>query len=100
MVVLSRKKINEFSLIHAEANDALLKWYYEIKLADWNNFAEIKKTFNSVDFVGNDRYVFNIKGNKYRLVAVVHFSIRTLYIKFIGTHKEYDKIDVLTINDF
>lgn len=99
MVVISRRKINEFSAKYNDATDALLKWYYETKLADWNNLTEMKQTFNSVDFVGNDRYVFNIKGNKYRLVAVVHFSIRTVYIKFIGTHKEYDKTDVLTIND-
>lgn len=99
MVVISRRKINEFSSIHADATDALLKWYYDTKLVDWNNFNEMKQTFNSVDFVGEDRYVFNIKGNKYRLVAVVHFSIRTVYIKFIGTHKEYDRIDILTIND-
>jgi len=70
------------------------------KLADWSTFNEIKQTFNSADFVGNDRYVFNIKGNKYRLVAVIHFDIRTVYIKFIGTHKEYDRIDILTINDY
>jgi mRNA interferase HigB len=53
----------------------------------------MKKTFNSVDVVGNDRYVFNIKGNSYRLVAMIFFDIRTIYIRFIGTHSEYDKID-------
>lgn len=100
MVVISRKKLTEFSLIHADAGEAFLKWYYETKLADWKNFNEVKSSFNSVDLVGNDRYVFNIKGNKYRLVALIHFNIRTVYIKFIGTHKEYDKIDVLTINDY
>ncbi|MDD2982812.1 MAG: type II toxin-antitoxin system HigB family toxin [Crocinitomicaceae bacterium] len=57
----------------------------------------MKKTFNSVDSVGNDRYVFNIKGNNYRLVAMIFFDIRTIYIRFIGTHKEYDKVDCKTV---
>ncbi|ASS49371.1 MAG: addiction module toxin RelE [Candidatus Fluviicola riflensis] len=82
---------------HADSIDALNKWYAETKNADWGNFTEIKKTFNSVDAVGNDRYVFNIKGNKYRLVVLIFFDVRTMYIRFIGTHKEYDKIDCATV---
>ncbi|MDF7818589.1 type II toxin-antitoxin system HigB family toxin [Runella sp. MFBS21] len=66
--------------------------------ADWAHLMDVKSTFNSVDFVGNDRFVFNIKGNRYRLVALIHFSIRTVYIKFIGTHADYNKIDVSTID--
>ena len=58
---------------------------------------DVKQTFNSADYVGNERMVFNIKGNRYRLVAAVLFSIRTVYIKFIGTHAEYNKIDVETV---
>lgn len=57
----------------------------------------MKRTFNSVDSVGNQHYVFNIKGNSYRLVAVVKFTIKTVFIRFIGTHSEYDKIDCATI---
>lgn len=57
----------------------------------------MKKTFNSVDAVGNDRYVFNIKGNSYRIVAMIFFDIRTIYIRFVGTHKEYDKVDCKTV---
>ena len=57
----------------------------------------MRQSFNSVDFVGNDRYVFNSKGNHYRLVAMVFFNRRTLYIRFIGTHTEYDTVDVTTI---
>ena len=53
----------------------------------------MKKSFNSVDSVGNDRYVFKVSGNKYRIVAMIHFSTRTIYIRFVGTHKQYDKID-------
>ena len=79
------------------AKDALLKWYYETAISDWENFGDVKQTFNSVDSVGSDRFVFNIGGNKYRIVAMMHFTTRTVYIRFVGTHKQYDKIDCKTI---
>lgn len=93
MVILSKKAINDFALIEPNAVDALTSWYKETQLADWANFAEMKRSFNSVDAVGNDRYVFNIKGNRYRLISIIHFDVRTVYIAFIGTHNQYDKID-------
>lgn len=93
MVVISKAILHEFGLIHPDSIEALNKWYDECKKADWKNFAEIKKTFNTVDYVGNDRYVFDIKGNKYRIVAMIFLDIRTIFIRFVGTHKEYDKID-------
>ena len=98
MVIISKTIIREFGLKHADANDALNDWFAIVKGANWSNFSDMKKTFNSVDAVGDKRFVFNIKGNQYRLVAMVFFSVRTVYIKFIGTHSEYDKIDVLTID--
>jgi len=70
----------------------LISWYNEVKKSDWANFSELKLSFNSADAVGNDRYVFNIKGNKYRIIALIIFKVRTVFILFIGTHKEYDKI--------
>ncbi len=93
MVVISKAIIHEFGLIHSDSVEALNKWYDECKKSNWKNFAEVKNTFNTVDYVGNDRYVFDIKGNKYRMVAMIFFDIRTIFIRFIGTHKEYDKID-------
>ena len=60
-------------------------------------FADIKNTFNSADYIGNQRYVFNIKGNNYRIVVVIKFTIKFVYIRFVGTHSEYDRIDCLTI---
>ncbi len=65
--------------------------------SDFANFNELRLIFNSVDAVGNDRYVFNIKGNTYRLVALIHFDVRTVYILFVGTHAEYNKIDASII---
>jgi mRNA interferase HigB len=64
---------------------------------DFANFNELRKVFNSVDSVGNDRYVFNIKGNHYRLIALSHFDIRTVYILFVGTHAKYDRINAATV---
>jgi mRNA interferase HigB len=77
---------------HPDVGNALEKWYKDTKGATWKNFSEVKKTFNTSDSVGNDRYVFDIKGNQYRLVALIIFKVRTVFILFIGTHREYDKI--------
>ena len=93
MVVITKKPIIDFYTIDFKAKEPLLKWYYEVILADWQSFHDVKRSFNSVDSVGNDRYVFNIGGNKYRIVAMIHFSKRTIYIRFDGTHKQYDQIN-------
>lgn len=93
MVVISYRTIREFIEKHKDAEDALNNWYNITERADWANFNEMRLIFNSVDAVNNDRYVFNIKGNHYRLIALIHFDVRTVYILFVGTHKEYDKID-------
>jgi mRNA interferase HigB len=97
MVILTKTKLANFYNLEHKAKEPLLLWYHKTQLSDWRNFHDIRETFNSVDSVGNDHFVFNIGGNKYRLVAVVHFDIRTVYVKFVGTHKQYDKIDCRTI---
>lgn len=97
MVVISKTIIREFGLKHADANDALNDWFDTVSEVDWSNLADMKQTFNSVDYVGNERYVFNIKGNRYRLVTMIFLDIRTVFIRFIGTHADYNKIDATTI---
>jgi mRNA interferase HigB len=97
MVVISYGKLRDFYEVHADAKDALNNWYRLTLQADWSNYHEIKTMFNSVDAVGNDRFVFDIRGNSYRIVALIFFDIRTVYIRFVGTHKEYDRIDCSTI---
>ncbi|MEO6283937.1 MAG: type II toxin-antitoxin system HigB family toxin [Dyadobacter sp.] len=89
--------IREFALAHHDSATSLNLWYKIVQKTNWANFHQLKETFNSVDSVGNDRYVFNIKGNNYRLVALINFNVRTIYILFIGTHNDYDKIDASTI---
>ena len=93
MVIISKTALVEFGAKYSDSAEALNKWYDMSKHADWNNLSDVKKSFNTIDYVGNDRYVFNIKGNKYRLVVMIFFDIRTVFIRFIGTHAEYDKID-------
>ena len=97
MVIITKTKIINFFETDSKTKEPLLKWYNEVLLSDWQDFHSIKKTFNSVDSVGNDRFVFNVAGNKYRIVAMIHFSKRTIYIRFVGTHKQYDNIDCKTI---
>lgn len=92
MVIISKSTLNKFGSEHPESNDALLNWYQITKFADWSNYHDLKTTFNSIDAVGNNRYVFNIKGNRYRLIALIIFETRTLFILFIGTHEDYNKI--------
>lgn len=97
MVVVSYGTIRDFILKHAGAKDALNNWYRLAERANWSNFHEVKEMFNSVDAIGNDRFVFNIKGNSYRLVVLIFFDIRTILIRFVATHAEYDKIKDCTV---
>ena len=92
MRVIAKKTLVLFYTKHEDAETALEEWYEKTENADLENFAQLKQTFNSADSVGNQRYVFNIKGNHYRLVALVLFKIKMVYIRFVGTHKEYDQI--------
>lgn len=97
MRIFTERTIKEYSDQHPEAKSALQDWVVKVKRSEWHSFADIKKTFNSVDYVGNQRYVFNIKGNDFRLIVLIQFTPQFVYIRFIGTHKEYDRIDCSTI---
>lgn len=97
MVIISFGTIRAYGSQYPGAKKALYNWFNLAMRMQWSDFHDVKKTFNSVDAVGNDRYVFNIKGNKYRLVALIIFPVRTMYILFLGTHSEYDKIDASKI---
>tara|TARA_R110000868_G_scaffold216416_4_gene466561 strand:- start:394 stop:690 length:297 start_codon:yes stop_codon:yes gene_type:complete len=92
MRIVTYKRILEFLKKYADAENPLNFWYHTVTAKEWKNLNEIKQTFNSVYYVGNNRYVFNIKGNDYRLIAIISFNAKKVYIRFIGTHSEYDKI--------
>jgi len=72
---------------------ALGAWYYEVRKARWDNSSDVKKNFATASIVSSDRVVFNIKGNDYRLIASVDYSRQWVFIKWIGTHRDYDKLD-------
>jgi mRNA interferase HigB len=97
VIVISKTKINAFISKAPESKDALLNWYANTKESNWANFNQMRNSFNSVDAVGNDLYVFNIKGNHYRLIARIFFKVRTVFILFIGTHKQHDKVSLANL---
>lgn len=97
MRIITEEPLKKFIEKYPDAKTALQDWVKTVKKAEWQNFADVKNSFNTADNVGNQRYVFNIKGNHYRLVVVIKFTIKWIYIRFIGTHDEYDRIDCSTI---
>lgn len=97
MRVIAINTLREYWEKHPEAMLPLSEWYVKVCQAEWESFNDMRKDFNSVDYVGNQHYVFNIKGNKIRLVVAVKFTPKLVYIRFVGSHSEYDKIDVSTI---
>ncbi|MBR6187797.1 MAG: type II toxin-antitoxin system HigB family toxin [Prevotella sp.] len=97
MRIFTEKALKEFAALHPDALLPLQIWADIVENSHWTCFADVKQTFNTVDGIGNQRYVFDIKGNTYRIVAVIKFTIGFVYIRFVGTHNEYDKIDCLTI---
>ena len=88
MKILFPERIEEFSRKHADAKEALERWSCKLADAEWKSHADLKADFPSADFVGNNRYVFNIKGNNYRTVVLVVFFAGTVAIRFIGTHSD------------
>ncbi|MBQ7517108.1 MAG: type II toxin-antitoxin system HigB family toxin [Bacteroidales bacterium] len=97
MRVIAIATLREYWEKHPDVEQPLTEWYVKTCWARWSSLSDMRSTFNSVDYVGNQRYVFNIKGNHYRLVVAVKFTPGLVYIRFVGTHKEYERIDVSTI---
>jgi len=99
MRIISIKTIKDFweNKKYRDAEQPLKAWYHEAKRAEWKNSGAIKGKYNSASILANGRVVFNIKGNQYRLVAAVNYKFQIIFIRFIGTHAEYDKIDAKTI---
>lgn len=93
MRIITTKTLYDFTKKNQDADVAIRLWVKTVSKAEWNCFADVKSTFNSVDSVGNDRFVFNVKGNNYRIIAKVLFIPKMMFIRFVGTHKQYDKIE-------
>jgi mRNA interferase HigB len=97
MRVIAKSTLKEFWEKHADAEVPLKTWYKIVEKANWANTHDVKSVYADASVVGNNRVVFNIKGNKYRIVVYAIFKYRKFFIRFVGTHQQYDKIDVTTI---
>ncbi|OJU24746.1 MAG: addiction module toxin RelE [Sphingobacteriales bacterium 41-5] len=97
MRVIAKKVLREFWEKHNDCEQQLKAWFQEASKAEWKNPNEIKTEFPSASIIGNDRIVFNIKGNSYRLIIKINFDYQMIWIRFIGTHPEYDKVNAKTI---
>ena len=97
MRIIARKTLREFWERHTDARQPLQAWYSDVKNAVWKKPSDIKEIYRNASFIANNRVVFNIKGNKYRLAVVIQYEHSIVYIRFVGTHREYNKIDVATI---
>ena len=97
MRIISRRRLVEFWQTHPGAEQPLRAWYTEAKKARWSSPAEIKAVYRSASILSNNRVVFNIKGNTYRLVVIVEYTQGKMFIRFVGTHAEYDRIDATSI---
>jgi len=92
MIVMHKKTVREYGEAHPPAAEPLKEWFAKVEAADWANFSELKNDMRPTDLIGGDRYIFNIGGNKYRLLAAIMFKTRTILIRGIYTHREYDRL--------
>lgn len=97
MRIIALATLREFWKLHADAETPLRSWYAEASRAGWRSPADVKAAYRNASLIANNRIVFNIKGNDYRLVVAVHYNRGMMFIRFVGTHREYDRIDARTI---
>ena len=97
--IINRKTLLEYCKKYPTASTALQEWYHELVHSDFKNFNELKQVYGNASIMADDRVVFNIMGNKYRLVVRIVFDFKAIQIKWFGTHAEYDKIDASTIQN-
>src|SRR5271170_737650 len=99
MRIIARRTLREFwtKREYSDAEQPLKAWFGEASIADWSSPSEIKAMYRSASLIGGSRVVFNIAGNKYRLAVKVNYPYRVMYIRFVGTHRHYDQIDVTKV---
>jgi mRNA interferase HigB len=95
--IIAKRTLREFWEGHPRARGPLEAWHQEVAQADWAGPSNVKAQFRSASVLQDNRVVFNIAGNQYRLVVKINYSYRIVYVRFIGTHKDYDQIDVNTV---
>ncbi len=97
MRIIARRALREFWAQHGEAKGPLEAWYHEVKLATWSKSADVKARYPEASIVSSERVVFDICNNRYRLVVVIKYKFHVVYIRFIGTHVEYDRINAKVV---
>ena len=97
--IITRRTLLEYCKKYPAAATALQEWYHELVNCDFKNFNELKQVYQNTSIIADDRVVFNIIGNKYRLVVRIIFDFKAIQVKWFGTHAAYDKIDVTTIQN-
>ena len=97
MRIISRKALREFWEKHPDSRQQLQTWYVDVKHAQWKKPADIKRVYKNASFLADNRVVFNVKGNKYRVIVVVEYRFEAVFIRFVGTHQEYDRIHAESI---
>ena len=97
MRVIARKTLRDFWSKNPDCEQQLKSWFQEASIAEWKSTKSIKKDYPTASFLENNRVVFNIKGNHYRLIVKINYDYQMVWIRFIGTHAEYDKIDATKI---
>lgn len=97
MRIISRRLLREFWEKHPDSTIALQAWFHDVKRATWSSPAEVKDIYHNASILANNRIVFNIKGNRYRIVVAVSYPHSIIYIRFIGTHADYDRVDASNV---
>jgi len=97
MRVIAVRTLRQFWETHADAEQPLKAWYQDAKNAEWSEPKDIKQKYANASIICGERVVFNIKGNAYRLIVAIRYDLQIVFLKFIGTHAEYDKVDAATV---
>ena len=97
MRIISKRALRRYWEVHRDAERPLRAWHSEARAADWSSPADVKRELRNVSIVANDRLVFNIGGNKYRLIVRVDYDYKIVFIRFIGSHADYDKVDARSV---
>jgi len=98
MRVIAIGTLRDYWEKNADSENHLRSWYHEVKIESWSKSSELKEKFRTASIITSKRVVFNIKGNDYRLIVDVEYRLKIIFIVWIGTHSEYDKIDVKTVS--
>lgn len=95
--VIAKRTLREFWKKHSDCEQQLKSWYREVEKRNWNNFNDLKIDYPNLSILKDSRVCFDIKGNNYRLIVRINFDYQMMWIRFVGTHAEYDKIDANNI---